>query len=180
MAFRTLLGLYLRRDEDMLNRKAGRMSRLFSMIAIVFGFGDFAGLGLIHPMGKLRKARLFEASDQTPAAAVTGVAVMELHWRMVHVKLGSLQFIGLANRGRDFLAGLRSLALLYPLVLAAAKYRAASREDGAAVNHSDIDYAVSVIEHSFGRSVLLAQPFARSLERFLLETNVFTRIARAV
>jgi lysine-N-methylase len=175
LAFRTLLGLYLRRDEDMLNRKAGRGRRLLSMVAIVFGFGSFAGLGLVHPKGQMRRARLFRSGITPP-----DLAVFDLHWRMVHAKLGSLQFMGLANRGRDFLTGLRTLALLYPLVLAAAKYRAANRDGGATVDASDVDYAVSVIEHSYGRSALLAQRFARSLERFLLDRNVLVQLVRSV
>ncbi len=50
LAFRTLLGLYLRRDEDVLNGRAGRrMSRVFALIKIILGRGGFHDLGLAHP-----------------------------------------------------------------------------------------------------------------------------------
>ena len=36
--------------------------------------------------------------------------VFALYWRLVRIRLESFQFMGLANDGRNFLAGLRSLA----------------------------------------------------------------------
>jgi Fe-S-cluster containining protein len=170
VAFRTLLGIYLRRDEDVLNGHAGRLGRLASMFALVVGFGGFAGLGISHPKGTLRRAKLFAPSIPQPNAKVSA-----LHWRMIRAKLESFQFMGSANPGHDFLAGLRSLALLYPLVLAAARYRAGNRGTQA-IDESDIDYAVGAIEHSFGRGAMLRLPFARSLERFLLETETFCKL----
>ena len=174
VAFRTLLGLHLRRDEDVLNGRAGRMSRVNAMILFVFGAGGFHGLGLCHPRGKLRAARLFRAEPDLP-----DTNVFELHWRMIRTKLTSYQFFGSANGGRDVILGLRSLALLYPLVLAAARYRAGSR-GAALIDESDVDYAVGAIEHSFGRSAILTQPFARVLEAFLLENAVFIALARMI
>jgi hypothetical protein len=98
---------------------------------------------------------------------------------MVATKLMSLHFMGAANHGRNLLAGLRSLALLYPLVAAAAKYRAGNR-NSAVVEPEDVDYAVGVIEHSFGRSAVLKQAFARSLEKFFLEPAMFVRLVRTI
>src|SRR5206468_5983598 len=120
VAFRTLLGMYLRRDEDVLNGRAGRAGRATAMMNLVLrGGGGLHRLGVNHPVGKLRKVRLFKEPSQ-PAEADT----FALHWRMIRNKLESFQFMGTANGGRNFLVGLRSLALLYPLVSAAAKYRA--------------------------------------------------------
>ena len=48
-------------------------------------------------------------------------------WRLVRNKLESYSFLGVADGNRDFLVGLRSLALLYPLTLAAAKHHAAAQ-----------------------------------------------------
>jgi Fe-S-cluster containining protein len=174
VAFRTLLGIYLRRDEDVLNGHASRLGRLFSMYAIVAGFGSFSGLGVSHPKGKLRFAGLFQAKIAPPE-----VSVSALHWRMIRAKLESFQFMGSANLGHDFVAGLRSLALLYPLVLAAAKYRAGNR-GVMSIDQSDIDYAVAAIEHSYGRGAVLHLPFARSLEKFLLEPAGFVRLLQTV
>ncbi len=144
------------------------------MIAFVLGRGGFHGLGVSHPKGSLRRAGLFKQTIDVPSVSITA-----LYWQMVRAKLGSLQFMGSANPGHDFLEGLRSLALLYPLVLAAAKYRAANR-GSMAIEESDIDYAVGTIEHSFGRAAILRLPFGRSLESFLLEPTALRRILRTV
>jgi Fe-S-cluster containining protein len=173
-AFRTLLGIYLRRDEDVLNGHARRFSRLMAMFLLVFGMGGFNGLGISHPKGKLRKARLFKSKTDAPT-----IAAGAPHWRMIQAKLESLQFMGSANPGHDFLAGLKSLALLWPLVLAAAKYRAGNR-GSIVVGESDIDYGLGAIEHSFGRGAMLRLPFARSLETFLLEPAAFRRLLQTI
>jgi Fe-S-cluster containining protein len=173
-AFRTLLGLYLRRDEDVLNGHASRPARLVAMMKLVAGRGSFSELGVSHPGGMLRNAGLFAS---TPARA--DPAASALIWRMIRSKLDSFQFMGSANPGHGFVSGLRTLALLYPLVVAAAKYSAGNRA-AAVVEESDIDFAVGAIEHSYGRGALLRLPFARSIERFLLEPTGFVRLVRGV
>lgn len=168
MAFRTLLGLHLRRDEDILDGRASRLGRLMAMIAFVFGFGSFRGLGLCHPAGPLRAAGLFKPGPQASAETFA------LLWRLVQNKLDSFSFMGEANGNRDFLSGLRTLALLYPLVLAAARHHAASRKS-ATIDEGDVDYGVTVIEHSFGRSAILGRPFVRKMEKVLLERGACLR-----
>jgi hypothetical protein len=98
---------------------------------------------------------------------------------MIHNKLDSFQFMGKGANGRDFLDGLRSLALLYPLVGAVAKYSAANR-GAPSVEAEDVDYAVAAIEHSYGRLAILNQPFTRSLEKLLMQPGAFARLARNV
>jgi hypothetical protein len=174
LAFRTYLGFHLRRDEDVLDGRAGRFQRLWAMVALVAGFGSFSGLGVVHPTGKLGRAKLFG-----PHLPCGDPAIFELHWRMIATKLLSLHFIGAANFGRDLLAGLRSLALMYPLVVATAKYRAGNR-GSTTIETEDVDYAVGMIEHGFGRSPVLAQSFARSIEKLLLEPEIFLRLVRTI
>jgi hypothetical protein len=98
---------------------------------------------------------------------------------MIGVKLMSLHFMGAANHGRDLLSGLRSLAMLYPLVCAAAKYRAGNR-GSMAVEAEDVDYAVGAIEHNFGRNAVLKMPFARTIEKLLLDPDQFLRLVRTI
>jgi hypothetical protein len=174
ITFRTLLGLHLRRDEDVLDGRAGRFGRLMSMIAVVFGFGSFHGLGIVHPTGRLRRAKLFHGGP-----AIADPSVLDLHWRMVGDKLASLQFFGSACYGRDLLGGLRAVSMMYPYVMAAAKYRAANRSSST-IDAEDIDYAVSVIEHAFGRSPVLAQGFARALESVLMDREMFARLVMTI
>jgi lysine-N-methylase len=97
-AFRTLLGLYLRRDEDVLNGRASRIGRMLALTNIIFGGGSFHSLGVAHRAGKLRRARLFkqplEPRDTTTFA---------LFWRMIRNRLESFQFMGERNSHRNFL-----------------------------------------------------------------------------
>jgi Fe-S-cluster containining protein len=172
-AFRTLLALYLRRDEDILDGRVWRVRRLMAMIAFVFGFGSFRGLGLYHPSGPLGPARLFE-SEPAPTAETFSLA-----WRLIRNKLEAFQFLGPDNGNRDFITGLRSLALIYPLMLAAARHRAATR-NSATIDSTDVDYAVAAIDHSFGRSAVLAHPLLRPLETFLLNRAAYTRLVRTL
>ena len=144
------------------------------MLRIVFGGGNFQAMGIMHPAGSLRKAKLFEAGIN-----LHDPATFALHWQMVRSKLGSLQFMGSANGGRDFLAGMRTLALVYPLVIACAKYRAGNR-GSPAIGLTDVDYAVATIEHSFGRAPPAVQKIMKSLEGFLLEPASFLRLVRTV
>jgi hypothetical protein len=144
---------------------------MLAMIAFVFGFGSFRGLGLFHPAGGLRRARLFKGGP------MPSVETFALLWRLMRNKLDALQFMGAANGGRDFMTGLRSLALLYPLVLAAARHHAATR-GSQEIDASDVDYAVTAIEHSFARAAVLGQPFVRSIERLLWERGALVRLVR--
>jgi hypothetical protein len=70
---------------------------------------------------------------------------------------------------------LRSLALLYPLTLAAARHHAAAR-NSQTIEAPDVDYAVAAIEHSFGRSAILGFKTLNSLEKLLLDHKTFTRL----
>jgi lysine-N-methylase len=174
MAFRALLGLYLRHDEDVLLRRAGRIGRMLALTKVILGVGSFRALGISHRPGILRRAGLFkrplEPSDP---------AVFALFWRMVRNRLESFQFMGSANNGRNFLTGLRSLALLYPLVFAAAKFSAANR-GSRQIEADDVDYAVTSIEHSFGRLPVLNQAMTRSIEKLLMDRKTFVRLVKAL
>lgn len=174
LSLRTLLALYLRRDEDVLNRRATRWSRTMATTAVIAGGGSLRGLGLSHPAGTLKKARLFAA-----ARFEIETDAFSLHWRHINNRLASFQFMGQANHGRNFLDGLRSLALLYPLTLAAAKYHAGNR-GSARVEKADVDFAVPAIEHSFGRLPILNEPLAKRLHVQLLETQTFIQLARTI
>jgi hypothetical protein len=167
-----LLGLYLRRDEDVLNGRASRIGRMLALTNIIFGGGSFSSLGVAHRAGKLRRAHLFKQSVEPQNGAA-----FALFWRMIRNRLESFQFMGERNSHRNFLDGLRSLALFYPLTFAVAKYSAANRAS-MQINADDADYAVMAIEHSFGRLGVLNQNFVRSLERLLLDPDTFTRVVR--
>jgi hypothetical protein len=174
ISFRTLLGLYMRRDEDVLNGHAGRFKRLLALTAVILGFGNFQKLGLSHRPGKLRKAKLFK-----PTLPPNDPNVFALYWRLVRIRLESFQFMGSANDGRNFLAGLRSLAMLFPLVAAVAKFSAANR-NSPKIEIDDVDFAATAIEHSFGRLAILKHSSMRSIETLLMAPKTFTRLVRNI
>lgn len=174
MAFRALLGLHLRRDEDVLVGLANRFSRFIALSKIVLGFGGFRQLGLENRPGKLRRARLFKPGPQP-----TDAQTFALFWRLIRIRLESFQFMGAANLHRNFLDGLRSLALLYPLVKGVAKYSAANR-GSQTIELDDVDHAVTMIEHSHGRLLVLNKSSIRPIEKLLLGAEMFIRLARTV
>jgi Fe-S-cluster containining protein len=173
MAFRTLLALHLRRDEDILDRRASRFGRVVAMAAFVLGVGSFHGMGLHHRPGSLRQAKLFQSGPQP------STDTMALLWRLLRNKLDTFSFMGESNGKHNFLTGLRSLALLYPLVMAAARHNAAAR-GSTTIDNDDLDVAVAAIEHSFGRTEVLARKFVRTIENLLLERTTFARLARTI
>lgn len=173
VSFRTLLAQYLRRDEDLLDGRASRAGRLVATVRLVMGGGSFRGLGVGHPGGSLARAGLFGEKMAVGAGEAGGaVGAYELLWRVVRVKLESLQFMGSAAGGRDLVAGLRGLALMYPLVRAVAKYVAGNRGAGE-VKAEDVSVGVGVIDHAHGRSAVLSQGHARSQEGLLLRAENF-------
>ncbi len=174
MSFRSLLSAYLRRDEDVTIGRASRLGRLFAVTAVSLGGGRLDQLGHGHPRASLRQARLFKEPHRLTNADDTA-----LLWRMIRLKLQSLQFLGSANHGRDLTDGLRSLALLYPLTIAVAKAVSAAR-DSDTINANDVDCAVDAIEHSFGRSPLLSLKMTRNAEAQLTQSNVFALLVAKI
>ncbi|MCX5662181.1 MAG: YkgJ family cysteine cluster protein [Planctomycetota bacterium] len=174
LAFRALLAQHLRRDEDVVDGRAWRIPRAIAIARIVLGGGGLPGVGAVFPPGTIRQARLF--TGDTHIATASGA--FDLHWRMVRLKLASFQFMG-RSAGRDFLNGLRGIALLYPFVVATARLRAAGRAS-AVVDAQDVDFAVGAIDHAVGRQPILRSPLARQLESFVLDPRAFPMIVRRV
>lgn len=173
-AFRALLTAYLRRDEDVMLGRAGRLGRLLAVTAVTLGGGRLDRLGVGHRPARLRPARLFKEPHQLENAQTTA-----LIWRMIKLKLQSLQFMGSANHDLDLTDGLRTLALTYPLTIAVAKAGAAHK-DAQVIDADDIDFALAAVEHSFGRSPLTALPAARRAQGQLLEMQVFATLVATV
>jgi hypothetical protein len=96
-------------------------------------------------------------------------------WRVVINRLRTLQFMGDAHAGEDFVCGLGSLCLFYPLALAVAKYARASA-GRAAVEAADAELGAQAIDHSFGRSRLLATASVRRNRDLVLQPDVYARL----
>lgn len=170
LAFGAVWASHLRRDEDVLDRRVGRVARFLSLGRACLGSGDLQRLGHDHPAGSIRKARLF-----TGRGAEAAPEAFEVFWRMVRQKLASHQFMGAANFRRGMLEGLLDLCLLYPLVAASARYHAAAR-DAEAVGADDVDYATAAIERGFGRNAVLDSAPIGRLRMLLLRPGVYERL----
>jgi len=174
---------------------ADRVGRTWMLCRICAGRGSFGPLGSEHPDVPLSQADLFpgpdrdaaqalpardggKGADRPPqssiqrdkvdAAAGAGSSreeVWECYWRFLGARLETLQFFGVSFYGGLFYTGLRALILTYPMVLAAARCRAASRGSGE-IAAEDVQYAVGAVDHSFGRSRLLQMPVWRSVEAY--------------
>lgn len=174
IAFRSMLTSYMRRDEDVIDGHAGRVGRSMAILRIVTGKGDFQQLGRHHKSANVGDIGLF-----TFAWVPKHGHVMDGFWRVVRGKMKTLQFMGSANFDADFFQGLRSLALMYPLVIATAKY-AAYADGNDTIGDEQMAYAVASIEHSFGRSRLLGTGLSRFYENLLTERQAFAQLVSSL
>jgi lysine-N-methylase len=78
----------------------------------------------------------------------------ELFVRYFHVKLQGLHFCGPAFYDYPILAGLQSLALLFPAILWTARLRAA-REQRSTIQLRDLQASLAVLDHNYGYSPVL-------------------------
>jgi len=176
LAFRGLLGMYLRRDEDVLDGAATRWERLWATTRLAWGGGELPSLGRNHPPGSMLSARLFDEEPTTSPPEA-----WEPFWRLVTGRITSMQFMGRAGGGRDFLQGLKALALMQPLTQAAAKMHAAGRDaDPAHLAAEDIDFATAALWHVFGRMNLRRQRWIARVESKLVAPQVLPHVIRAV
>ncbi len=159
--FREWLAACCRQDEELVSPSLRiRLRRSLTLCSVLFGGGRLRALGSEHPDGSLRHARIFGGGRATSAA----------HWdcyrRFLLTRLEALQFFGASYYHQPFFDGLRALVLTYPLVLAAARCRAAARKAGDELEEGDVWYAVGAIDHTHGRSPLLQAGMWRIVERF--------------
>ena len=149
--FRLWLGNYLRRDEELIGQTRRRLRRMFDFTAILFGGGNLRHLGSEHPNLSLRQAGMFERRFTEPSAP----SVWECWRRFARGRLRTLQFFGESVQGANFFVGLKRLATLFALVNAAAKVNAVASSRANKLEAADVEYAVGVIDHAYGRSAVL-------------------------
>jgi lysine-N-methylase len=99
----------------------------------------------------------------------------EILTRYVRVKIQGLHFCGLAFYGLPLVEGFQSLALVYPVVMWLARWRAAG--DGRhAVTAADIAHALTVADHNHGYSEAFATRASRSRLRILAGNDDLARL----
>ncbi len=162
-AYRSLLAMYLRRDEDILDKRVNRFKRMTAIVSFARGSKKIspAHLGTVHAAHTTAASKLF----QTPTAPLTDQTAFT---DLIRMRLQTLQFFGSVNLGLDMLDGLRSLALLYPLYI------------GAMGLFSNADDALGAIDHAYGQAPTLRTKTARRFERQLLNPEVFVKLVVSV
>ena len=176
--FASLLAGYLRRDEELLHVDiGGRVQRAVNLAKLIFGKVDLRGIGKEHPAGEVYSSDLYVVPIGNFADVDWGPWL-----EMVRLRLQSYQFMGQANYGLSLYDGLKSLALTFPLVLAAAKWSALARggEGTCRITADDVDYAVGAIDHSYGRSAYLSIGLFRKQARQLSDPHTYRNLLNAL
>lgn len=169
-AFGALWASHLRRDEDVLDGRVGRVTRFIALGRVCLGGGDLQDLGHDHPAGSVRKSKLF-----TGQASATPPDAFDIFWRMMRQKIASHQLMGAANFKRNLLEGLLDLCTLYPLAAASASHHAAAR-GRTTIEARDVAYATAAIERGFGRNVILNSAPMVHLKMLVLRPGVYERL----
>ncbi len=175
--FLYLLAGYLCRDEEVVGGPlSARMARSLAMGRIIFGGGNARHLGRDNPDWKMSNRRLFD--DE-----ITNVDTVDLtlYWDMLKLRLQSYQFFGSSVFNFGFHFGLKNLFLTFPLVVEAARWSAASRDDeDLTITAKDIDFAVTSIDHSFGRSRFLRMGLITILTRQMSEIDSYAKLIHSI
>ena len=161
LVFRGWMGGCLRRDTELVRPGIGaRTGRLWAMLQTTLGFGSLRSLGWEHPASSVRRHPVFGAQENPSL-----IPAWTAYWRWIESRLESCQFFGVSYYEERFFAGLRALALTYPLVLACARHHSRSR-GAKRIEEQDVHYGVGAIDHTFGRSPLLQFGAWRTVEDF--------------
>lgn len=162
-AYANLLSMYLRRDEDVLDKRVSRTRRASYIMLFGVGLATAKDLGSMYPQGSGKSSQLF---DKTHTATLDFKPLDQL----IKTRIQTLGFMGAANQDMDLLDGLRSLCMLYPLVLGTTNLFATCD------NIDPLDMAIGAIDHAFGRAPVLRTKAANQILRQLLAPDTFARL----
>lgn len=169
MLFRLLAGQYARIDSYTADHGSvlGRFGLLVSALKLAWGRGRLPTLDpRLRPVDF---AALERPHGPLPAEAE------EILTRYALLKLQGLHFCGRAYYGIPLIEGLRSLALVFPVMLWIARWLAASREH-VALTVDDVSDAVAMADHHHGFSPALGTFAARGRLRTLHKLGDLQRL----
>jgi lysine-N-methylase len=169
MLFRMAAAQYARRDtaRDLEAGLGGRWRLLTSALRFARGGGSVPVLR--------------EEFRPVPFAALEGefggldAAADEILTRYMRVKLQGLHFCGAAFYGLPLVEGFQSLALVYPVVMWLARWRAVGAGRHS-VTTDDIAHALTVADHNHGYSEAFATRASRSRLRMLVRNGDLARL----
>jgi hypothetical protein len=160
-AYSNLLSMFLRRDEDVLDKRVGRMKRAASIMLFGVGLSSLKDLGSMYPDSSDKSS---DAFDKSRNAAMDFKPLDQL----IKTRLQTLGFMGAANHDLDLLDGLRSLCLLYPLIIGTSRLFISCDDP--------LDIAIGAIDHAYGRAPVLQTRAAKQIQRQLLMPETFPRL----
>ena len=169
LLFRTLVFTYARRDSIQdLNAGAGYRARmLWAMLRMAGASGRAPDL--IPGLKPVRFAAIEKSFGALPSGAEATLT------RFFRVKIQSLHFCGRAFYGFPLIEGFQNLALLYPVIIWLARWRAAA-EQRSSLTDEDIQRAISLADHHHGYSPILATAWSRRRVRLLAQRDGISRL----
>jgi lysine-N-methylase len=172
LLFRTLVFTYARRD-SIQNLKAGGGYRL-RLLGAMLQFARASGRvpGLIPGLKAVEFAALEKSFGALPSDAEATLT------RFFRVKIQSLHFCGRAFYGLPLIEGFQNLALLFPVIVWLARWRAAA-EQRFSISKADIERAISLADHHHGYSPILASAWSRQRVRLLARRDDIARLCAA-
>jgi lysine-N-methylase len=172
LLFRTLVFTYARRD-SIQDLKAGAGYRV-RMLRWMLQFARASGRvpGLVASLPPVEFAAIEKPFGALPPGAEATLT------RFFRVKIQSLHFCGRAFYDMPLIEGFQNLALLFPVIVWLARWRAAS-ENRSCLSESDIERAISLADHHHGYSPILASAWSRRRVRLLSQRDGISRLCGA-
>jgi lysine-N-methylase len=173
LLFRTLVFTYARRD-SIQNLKAGGGYRV-RMLGAMLQFARASGRvpDLIPGLKPVEFAALDKSFGVLPSGAEATLT------RFFRVKIQSLHFCGRAFYGLPLIEGFQNLALLFPVIIWLARWRAAA-EQRFSISEEDIERAISLTDHHHGYSPILASAWSRQRVRLLARRDDISRLCGVI
>jgi lysine-N-methylase len=164
LLFRTLVFTYARQD-SIQDLKAGagyRARMLRAMLLLARGSGRVPNL--IPGLKPVEFAAIEKSFGALPSGAEATLT------RFFRVKIQSLHFCGRAFYGLPLIEGFQNLALLFPVIIWLARWRAAA-EERSSLSELDIERAISLADRHHGYSPILAGAWSRRRVRLLAQRD---------
>jgi lysine-N-methylase len=172
LLFRTLVFTYARRDsiQDLTAGGGYRLRMLRGMLQMARASGRVPEL--IPGLKPVEFAAIEKSFGPFPTGAEATLT------RFFRVKIQSLHFCGRAFYDLPLIEGFQNLALLFPVIVWLARWRAAS-ENRTSLSEADIEAAISLADHHHGYSPILASAWSRRRVRLLAQRDGISRLCGA-
>lgn len=173
--FRYIISGFARKDEEISCHflHFGRIGRALSVLRFMLGKGSLSELGSGYPDTSGRDPLDIARSKNFPDR------VSQIYWDYAVSKLDSLHFCGTPVFFLSFEEGMRHLLLAYPVLHSFAAFFA-EEDKREEVNEEDMQKALMIVDHTFGRSPFFALKHVRKMTRRLCRANVYPTLLRII